>query len=139
MTLPKYTPENWHWLVRSENRYWSSEAKAYSDDVPEVFTTIANAAELREVLANVGLADKAPGYVPPSVTIAQARVAIRRAGLFGAVDAACKAAGGEVLDAWEYSNTVSRDSALVASMSASLALTSAQVDALFTQAAAITF
>lgn len=77
--------------------------------------------------------------VPQSVTLAQARVALRRAGLFEQVDAAIHAAGGEALDAWEYSNTVARQGALVMALGSQIGLTGRQIDDLFTTAAAIEF
>ena len=80
-----------------------------------------------------------PATVPASVTLAQARVALRRAGKFSAADTAIKAAGGEALDAWEYGNQISRSSPLVASMATALGLTEAQVDGLFVVAGSIEF
>lgn len=71
------------------------------------------------------------------VTMAQARVALRRSGLLSAVEGAVSAAGGEVQDAWEYSHTVHRTSALVMSIGDSIGLTPQQIDDLFAQAADI--
>lgn len=133
-----YAPSAWHWLVAETGRYWSSADEAYSDEAPEVFTRIASEAELREVLEKAGCPERAPNWCPASVTLAQARVALHRAGIFAAVNSAINQAGGEALEAWEYSNTVSRNSALVLAMAAALNLTDAQVDGLFRTAHAIT-
>jgi hypothetical protein len=77
--------------------------------------------------------------VPVSVTLAQARAAIRRMGLFDTVQAAVTAAGGEALDAWEYSNQVSRNSTLVTTLAATMKLTDPQLDELFRLADTIVF
>lgn len=74
-----------------------------------------------------------------SVTMAQARVALLRAGLIDAVTATVAAAGGEAQVAWEYSATVGRNSLLVTTLSAALGLTTQQVDDLFRAAALIEF
>lgn len=85
-------------------------------------------------------------YVPPtepeplpvtSVTRAQAKVALYRSGLLTAVEAAVTAAGGEVA-IW-YTDALSwrRDNVYVASLAATLGLTTNQVDNLFTLAASI--
>lgn len=79
--------------------------------------------------------------VPSSVTMYQARVAIRRAGLLAEVVAAFDALPepqrAEALDAWEFKTTVSRDSQFLIAVAAVLGLTDAQVDELFAAAAAI--
>lgn len=141
MDLPAYTPERWHWLVAETGRYWSSADRAYrpEGELPVWFTPIGTGAELREVLERAGFADRAPGYVPPFITMAQARVVLHRAGLLSAVEAAVAAAGGEVQIAWEYSQTVSRQSALIAALAPALGLSDATLDQLFRDAAVITF
>lgn len=82
-----------------------------------------------------------PPPVPTRVTMRQARLALLGAGLLPQVDAAVAAIAGTAGDAarieWEYALTVERNSALVASLTAALALTEAQLDALFTQAAVL--
>lgn len=79
--------------------------------------------------------------VPQSVTMRQARLALLGAGLLQSVDAAVAAMPGVGGDAarieWEYAMSVERGSPLVAGLSASLGLTDAQLDALFTTAAGL--
>lgn len=88
-----------------------------------------------------------PVYVPSQITNAQARYVLMQTPspvnqgktLFDDVNSAIIAAGGVDQMAWEYANTLSRDSSLVGTLSSSLGLTSAQVDSLFITAATITF
>lgn len=75
--------------------------------------------------------------IPRSVTMRQARLALKAAGLLAAVQAAVAAAGETAQIEWEYSNEVQRNSGLVPALAASLGLTGAQIDALFLAAAAI--
>lgn len=79
--------------------------------------------------------------IPRTVTMRQARRALRAAGLLPTVDAAIAsmpgAAGEDARIDWEYSGEVQRDKALVQGLSASLGLTEAQLDGLFTAAAAL--
>ena len=83
-------------------------------------------------------------YVPPEVSMAQARVALTRAGITeDDIDAAiaAMAPGAERVEAgiwWRNATLVHRDSSIVASISDLLGLTSGQVDALFVAAASIT-
>lgn len=75
--------------------------------------------------------------VPDSVTPLQARKALLAAGLLDKVTAAVAAADqGTQLD-WEFATVINRTSPTVATLAAALSLTSAQLDALFTAAAAI--
>ena len=80
-----------------------------------------------------------PPAVPDRVTLAQARVALRRAGLFDRADSAVRSLGGEALDAWEYSNDVSRVSPLVSAMAGALDLSPDEIDTLFLAAGQIVF
>jgi hypothetical protein len=79
--------------------------------------------------------------VPQTVSMAQARLALIGAGLFTAIDAGLKALPEPqrttALTAWEYAPTVSRNGALVTTLAGQFGLTEAQLDALFTAAAAI--
>ena len=87
-----------------------------------------------------------PATVPQTITNAQCRVMLLNTPnpanstqtLFDVVDAAMKAAGGAELQFWEYANEIDRNGALVSSMISRLGLTSAQVDQMFIQAAALT-
>jgi hypothetical protein len=79
-----------------------------------------------------------PPPVPQEVTLAQARAALLGAGLFTQVDQAIKNSGNPIAAmAWEYTNMVDRNGALVTSLGPATGLTSAQIDALFIAAAAI--
>jgi hypothetical protein len=82
-----------------------------------------------------------PSVVPQTVSMAQARLALIGAGLFSTIDAGLKALPEPqrttALTAWEYAPTVSRNGALVTTLAGQFGLTEAQLDALFTAAAAI--
>lgn len=73
--------------------------------------------------------------VPAVCTMRQARLALLGAGLLDQVNAAIGSMPGLAGDAarieWEYAHEVRRDSALVSGLSAGLALTDEQMDALF--------
>jgi hypothetical protein len=102
-----------------------------------------------ELVPGVGIGWRYDGetWLPPvpetppqlTVTMAQARTALSRAGLLASVEAAVNTAGGETLIAWEYSTTVTQDSALVTTLSAALNLTPEMVAGLFAAASEITF
>jgi hypothetical protein len=76
-----------------------------------------------------------PPPVPSVVTMRQARLALLAAGLLDDVEAAITTDADRI--EWEYATTVMRDSPLVQSLSASLGLTDAQLDALFEQGASL--
>lgn len=87
-------------------------------------------------------AEPPPMVVPSAVTMRQARLALRRAGLIDSVDPAIAAIAdpGTRRDAqieWEFSNELQRANPFVATLGSALGLTSAQVDALFVQAAGL--
>lgn len=71
---------------------------------------------------------------PPFVTNFQLRAALMRRGLFDAVDAAVRSAGGEAWQAWEYANVVNRHSPLVKQIADGLAASESEMDALFAEA-----
>jgi hypothetical protein len=79
--------------------------------------------------------------LPTAVTMRQARLALLGAGLLSAVNAAVAAmpdvAGDAARIEWEFSPVVKRDSPFVLGISAALALTTEQLDALFTSAATL--
>ena len=83
-------------------------------------------------------------HVPNEVSMPQARVALNRAGIpESAIDIAIASMppGDAKVEAgiwWRNATSVHRDSAIVASVSSLLGLTSGQVDALFVAAASIT-
>jgi hypothetical protein len=77
--------------------------------------------------------------VPQEVTMRQARLALMAAGKLGAVEDAINALPEPAKTAarieWEYSQSVQRSRGIVAQLGAAIGLTSAQVDALFIDAA----
>lgn len=75
--------------------------------------------------------------VPPSVSSAQAKIQLRRAGLRNKVDAAVQAAGGEMQDWFTDARTWERTSQYVLDLGASLKLKPADLDKLFKAAAQI--
>lgn len=77
-----------------------------------------------------------PAYVPNSVTPRQIRRALSAAGLRATVEAAIAAAPQDVRDDWDFAIEVRRDWPMLNAMATDLGLSSEQVDALFTAAAA---
>lgn len=106
---------------------------ARSDDVEQL------GRELYALAASGEVADADPVVtpVPQSVTMRQARLALHGAGLLTAVNAAINAAGEAAKIEWEYAQEVQRASGLVPAMAAQLGMNDAQLDALFTAAAAL--
>lgn len=93
----------------------------------------------------IGLADAVPTIAPPpttQVTMRQARLALLGAGLLDDVHAAIAAIADPTQRKtaeieWEYAQTVDRGSSFTQQLAAGLGLTAEQLDALFTQAAAL--
>lgn len=79
--------------------------------------------------------------VPSSVTMRQAKLALRRAGMLAAIDAAVAAMPGDEGDdariEWQYGKDVERSSPLVASMMPMVGATPSQIDELFILAATL--
>lgn len=79
--------------------------------------------------------------VPASVTMRQARLALRAAGKLAAVEAAIAAlpdpAKTDAQIEWEYSNEVQRHNGFVSQLAPLLGMTEAQLDDLFIQAKAL--
>lgn len=75
--------------------------------------------------------------VPVEVTQAQAKIALERAGLYAAAEAAINAAGVEAQIWWNCALTFRRDHPLIGAMAAALGITEEQVDDLFRVAATI--
>lgn len=80
-----------------------------------------------------------PPVVPTRVTNAQARAALRAAGLIATVEAAIAAADPVVADAWNHSPYISRASTLVSTLGTALGLDAGEIDALFIAAAQVEF
>lgn len=82
-----------------------------------------------------------PVPVPDVVTMAQARVALRHAGLLDKVTASLKALPAaqrdDALIAWEYAPNVARTGALVVSLAGAFGLSDADLDSLFRAAAQV--
>lgn len=83
----------------------------------------------------------APVVTPSSVTMRQAKLALRRAGMLAAIDAAVAAMPGDEGDdariEWQYGKDVERSSPLVASMMPMVGATPSQIDELFILAATL--
>lgn len=79
--------------------------------------------------------------VPVSVTMRQARLALLQAGLLAQVNSAIAAMPGADGDVaritWEFSQEVRREDTLLIQLASAMSLTDAQLDTLFTQAAAL--
>ena len=106
---------------------------ARSDDVEQLGRDLYALAAAGEVAD----ADPVVTPVPQAVTMRQARLALHGAGLLSAVNAAINAAGEAAKIEWEYAQEVQRTSGLVPAMAAQLGMNDAQLDALFTAAAAL--
>ncbi|MBV7427271.1 MULTISPECIES: hypothetical protein [unclassified Acidovorax] len=87
-------------------------------------------------------AEPLPVVVPPAVTMRQARLALLSAALLDDVDPAIAAIPDAAMRReaeieWEFSNELQRANPFVALLGGGLGLSSAQVDALFVQAAGL--
>ena len=101
----------------------------------------ADAADYADMIATVTAGIKpyiAPSpVIPASLTMRQARLALLSAGLLDAVQSGVSAMPKAAQIEWEFAATVDRTSPLVATLAASLGLTSEALDALFTAGAAL--
>ena len=89
--------------------------------------------EEAEILATWAQAEE-ENRVPRQVTMRQARVALSRAGLLAAVNAAVASADDETKITWEFAQGVKRNSPYIAAIGGILSLTSEQIDNLFIEA-----
>jgi hypothetical protein len=109
----------------------------------KVGTNETHSPQSPEYLAWLAAGNTPTPYIPPppevpfSVTPFQAKAAILQAGLLPAVEAALAAASPIAQLAWSDAVAFTRDSPTINSLAAQLGLTPAQVDDLFTVAAAI--
>jgi hypothetical protein len=78
-----------------------------------------------------------PPPVPQQVTAVQARLALNAAGKRSAVEGAVAAASQDVKDYWEFCANLHRQHPVLLQMAQGLGWTSADLDALFTAAAAL--
>lgn len=124
---------------------WARESR-YPTDVPEFFGTCPDDADTQVdgVLGVYLQADwetmredemRARNPVPQQVTMRQARLALLNAGLLDDVEAVIAAAGREAQLEWEYAAVVDRSNLAVANVQQQEALTDAQIDDLFREAA----
>ena len=124
---------------------WARESR-YPTDVPEFFGTCPEDADIQiEGVLGVYLqADwetmredemRARNPVPQQVTMRQARLALLSAGLLDDVEMVIAAAGREAQLEWEYAAVVDRSNPAVAAVQQQEALTDAQIDDLFREAA----
>ena len=124
---------------------WARES-AYPTDVPEFFGTCPDDADTQVdgVLGVYLQADwetmrddemRARNPVPQQVTMRQARLALLSAGLLDDVEMVIAAAGRAAQLEWEYAAVVDRSNLAVAIVQQQKALTDAQIDDLFREAA----
>jgi len=110
---------------------------AFSLAAPEDWQSIGDGPTREAVLAwladsNTPLpADIPPIYIPTTVTMAQAQLALLAAGHLDAVEAAVAQMPREAQILWRKANTVVRGDPLMVQLAALLGLTDAQIDALF--------
>ena len=124
---------------------WARES-AYPTDVPEFFGTCPDDADTQVdgVLGVYVQADwetmredemRARNPVPQQVTMRQARLALLSAGLLDDVEMVIAAAGRAAQLEWEYAAVVDRSNPAIAAVQQQEALTDAQIDDLFWEAA----
>ena len=124
---------------------WARESR-YPTDVPEFFGTCPDDADTQVdgVLGVYLQADwetmrddemRARNPVPQQVTMRQARLALLNAGLLDDVEVVIAAAGRKAQLEWEYAAVVDRSNPAVAAVQQQEALTDAQIDDLFREAA----
>ena len=102
---------------------------------------VAHEALIAEIEATYVPPELVPPYVPASVTMRQARLALLGAGLLASVAAAIDSLPSPQKEAarieWEYATEVQRSSGLVPMMVVALGLDDAALDDLFVAAAAL--
>ena len=76
-------------------------------------------------------------YIPTSLTMAQARIALLDAGLLDTVEAGIAQMPRAAQIKWEFAATVDRSDSLTQALAAALGLAEPQLDALFTAGAAL--
>ena len=124
---------------------WARTSR-YPTDVPEFFGTCPDdaATQVDGVLGVYSQADwetmredemRARNPVPQQVTMRQARLALLSAGLLDDVEMVIAAAGRAAQLEWEYAAVVDRSNPAVAIVQQQKALTDAQIDDLFREAA----
>lgn len=137
-----YTPLNWYWIVGGdETRFWSSAANGYVESTPEGsgVTRIPSEEDLTDVLAAYGL----PGPIvkPPDLQPYQFRAMLKISGKESdllAFMAALPDPARSIAEAkLEYTLSFRRDNDLVESARQALGLSVEELDALWSQAAAI--
>ena len=126
---------------------WARESR-YPTDVPEFFGTCPDDSNVQidGVLGVYVQADwetlwademRARNPVPQQVTMRQARLALLSAGLLDDVEMVIAAAGRAAQLEWEYAAVVERSNPAVAAVQQQEALTDAQIDDLFREAAVL--
>ena len=124
---------------------WARESH-YPTDVPEFFGTCPDEANIHTdgVLGVYLQADwetmrddemRARNPVPQQVTMRQARLALLKAGLLDDVEMVIASAGRAAQLEWEYAAVVDRSNPAIAAVQQQEALTDAQIDDLFREAA----
>lgn len=138
----EYTPRNWFWIIgNGGGRYWSSAAGAYVAQIPDGagLTRIANEQELTDVLA----AYRLPGPIvempvlQPYHFFAMLEISGKKAVLDAFIDALPAPQNIVARAKLDRSLAFHRDNDLVLAAQQALGLTTEQLDALWTQAAAL--
>ncbi len=114
--------------------------EAFHEDIAEAFVACTDPA-VRDGWGYDGKVftapDDAPVIVPASVSSAQAKIQLRRAGLRDKIDAAVQAGGGEIMDWFTDARIWERNNPHVAAIGAGLDLKDADIDELFVEASKI--
>ena len=120
--------------------FYSSEAGGYFSSAVHGTNMPADAVPISDAdydaIFNVSIGE-IPSPVPTSVSPAQARLALLGAGLLEQVETIVAAADVPTKIAWNNASVIERNSPTVVALSGALGLTDAQLDDLFTTAAAI--
>ena len=98
---------------------------------------VETSTQYRQWLAAGNTPEPVATPIQSSLSMRQARLALLGAGLLDAVQAGVSAMPQAAQIEWDYATTVERSSPLVATLAASLGLTSEALDALFTAGAAL--
>lgn len=118
-----------------------SEGQAAESPWVEMSAFELSALQLAHAQAVDAIQAASRNTTPEEVLLWQFRAAVTLAGLKDAVDAAVAAlpepSKTVATEKWEYGNTVRRNHAMISSLSASLGLTSTQVDNIFKTAASL--
>lgn len=95
------------------------------------FRTAATADQRTAAHAVVAAFDINATEIPASISLLQARRALRAAGLLDAVKAKVAASSDDIKDAWEYASSYERADPIIALLASELGMSDVQIDQLF--------